>query len=116
MFSVLYSPLFSADVFLFACYTHTFFFNDEAPTDIYTLSLHDALPIRDALVVRPSRVRRRDLALPLLDRRQDGDDQNRHGDDQPPGEEASIAFAAGRFGLADRRDDDDHRERDRGEA
>src|SRR5439155_24447415 len=24
---------------------HSFFFNDPAPTDIYTLSLHDALPI-----------------------------------------------------------------------
>src|SRR5438874_6256645 len=25
--------------------THLFFFNDPAPTEIYTLSLHDALPI-----------------------------------------------------------------------
>src|SRR4051812_49742884 len=28
-----------------------FFFNDTAPTEIYTLSLHDALPIYDAQVV-----------------------------------------------------------------
>src|SRR6478672_5137966 len=28
--------------FLFSCF---FFFNDPAPTEIYTLSLHDALPI-----------------------------------------------------------------------
>src|SRR4029434_8849072 len=26
-------------------HTHTFFFNDTATTEIYTLSLHDALPI-----------------------------------------------------------------------
>src|SRR5690349_23012179 len=26
---------------------HDFFFKDTAPTEIYTLSLHDALPIRD---------------------------------------------------------------------
>src|SRR5438093_119030 len=32
-----------------------FFFNDTAPTEIYTLSLHDALPIsRSACSVRPS--------------------------------------------------------------
>src|SRR5256885_7178869 len=29
-----------------------FFFNDTATTEIYTLSLHDALPISDRLVVR----------------------------------------------------------------
>src|SRR5579863_6108148 len=39
-----------ADVFLvgkcaFASYVHFFFFNDTATTEIYTLSLHDALPI-----------------------------------------------------------------------
>ena len=28
-----------------------FFFNDPAPTEIYTLSLHDALPICDVSVV-----------------------------------------------------------------
>src|SRR6202021_3257543 len=27
------------------CYSPTFFFNDTATTEIYTLSLHDALPI-----------------------------------------------------------------------
>src|SRR2546422_11285850 len=27
------------------CSTHLFFFNDTATTEIYTLSLHDALPI-----------------------------------------------------------------------
>src|SRR3712207_6987540 len=30
-----------------------FFFNDTATTEIYTLSLHDALPISDPRVVRP---------------------------------------------------------------
>src|SRR5260370_1263410 len=33
-----------------------FFFNDTAPTEIYTLSLHDALPISAATVVVPERV------------------------------------------------------------
>src|SRR5437667_11189797 len=28
-----------------ACHTRAFFFNDTATTEIYTLSLHDALPI-----------------------------------------------------------------------
>src|SRR3712207_6965101 len=31
---------------------HVFFFNDTATTEIYTLSLHDALPISDACAVR----------------------------------------------------------------
>src|SRR5260221_4834941 len=30
-----------------------FFFNDTATTEIYTLSLHDALPILKALLLRP---------------------------------------------------------------
>src|SRR5438034_2459924 len=29
----------------FSCLFHFFFFNDTAPPEIYTLSLHDALPI-----------------------------------------------------------------------
>src|SRR3712207_9097175 len=34
-----------------------FFFNDTATTEIYTLSLHDALPISRARQVRPARLR-----------------------------------------------------------
>src|SRR5690349_23454143 len=30
---------------IFICYSTLFFFNDTATTEIYTLSLHDALPI-----------------------------------------------------------------------
>src|SRR3712207_6950303 len=56
-----------------------FFFNDTATTEIYTLSLHDALPILDGAVVerrrrqdfREGRVvgrRRRDPDLEVLDR------------------------------------------------
>src|SRR6266853_3440157 len=30
---------------IFFCYSFCFFFNDTATTEIYTLSLHDALPI-----------------------------------------------------------------------
>src|SRR2546427_8763942 len=43
-----------------ACYF--FFFNDTATTEIYTLSLHDALPISAGHAERPYRVPRR---LPL---------------------------------------------------
>ena len=32
-----------------------FFFNDTATTEIYTLSLHDALPISSELIHRPTR-------------------------------------------------------------
>src|SRR5438067_4724657 len=32
-------------IFFSALFSHTFFFNDTATTEIYTLSLHDALPI-----------------------------------------------------------------------
>src|SRR2546427_7654295 len=34
-----------------AAVTHSFFFNDTATTEIYTLSLHDALPILPQLAV-----------------------------------------------------------------
>src|SRR5262245_62466747 len=40
-------------------YTLLFFFNGTATTEIYTLSLHDALPISAASPVRAHRVRRR---------------------------------------------------------
>src|SRR3712207_9541966 len=61
-----------------------FFFNDTATTEIYTLSLHDALPISDA---QPGRGHRRD---PRADRR--------------PGDGAGRADADhARAGLPDRR-------------
>src|SRR6266478_9824745 len=34
---------------MFFCFVFFFFFNDTATTEIYTLSLHDALPILSAL-------------------------------------------------------------------
>src|SRR5438876_11417197 len=37
---------------------HCFFFNDTAPTEIYTLSLHDALPISSTPSTRPPTGRR----------------------------------------------------------
>src|SRR5947208_7537450 len=37
--------LFFRVVLLYSLYCRFFFFNDTAPTEIYTLSLHDALPI-----------------------------------------------------------------------
>src|SRR3712207_8455740 len=52
---------------------YVFFFNDTATTEIYTLSLHDALPIsadgvrqdpkRPGPAPRPGRVRKRDVPL-----------------------------------------------------
>src|SRR2546421_10857317 len=42
---------------------HFFFFNDTAPTEIYTLSLHDALPISS----RSSRARWRMAVVPRRD-------------------------------------------------
>src|SRR2546422_10172352 len=37
--------LFMFFMFLFSLFSYFFFFNDTATTEIYTLSLHDALPI-----------------------------------------------------------------------
>src|SRR3712207_7349569 len=56
--------------------THFFFFNDTATTEIYTLSLHDALPIyqgqdRDRSHHRP-RLARNDLRQGLPGTRQSG--------------------------------------------
>src|SRR5260370_9408044 len=43
-----------------------FFFNDPAPTEIYTLSLHDALPIWHQLIEKPKPLlRKRKLRLAL---------------------------------------------------
>src|SRR3712207_7837604 len=46
----------------------SFFFNDTATTEIYTLSLHDALPIlfMSELVHRPRRLRRREGVRALV--------------------------------------------------
>src|SRR5258708_34883339 len=43
-----------------------FFFNDTATTEIYTLSLHDALPI--SAIPADQAPRRRASSLPLIDR------------------------------------------------
>src|SRR5947207_14117746 len=51
MIYLFYIAPFSSSSFFF------FFFNDTAPTEIYTLSLHDALPISSRL--RPARSRTR---------------------------------------------------------
>src|SRR5437588_5319699 len=40
-------------IFLFFYYVFFFFFNDTATTEIYTLSLHDALPILNPHVSNP---------------------------------------------------------------
>ena len=38
-------------MFFFFCFSFFFFFNDTATTEIYTLSLHDALPISSGFEV-----------------------------------------------------------------
>src|SRR5215213_9021294 len=48
-------------MFCFYVFLFFFFFNDTATTEIYTLSLHDALPIQECRL----RVARRRLGLPL---------------------------------------------------
>src|SRR6266542_1810307 len=41
--------MFLLSIFMFVIFYFLFFFNDTATTEIYTLSLHDALPIYPAL-------------------------------------------------------------------
>src|SRR3712207_6858638 len=62
-----------------------FFFNDTATTEIYTLSLHDALPICCRFIVRHSRSSRRRVRLvPGLE----------FDTDHPPAlESSSVSFA-----------------------
>src|SRR5256885_15361631 len=45
-------------------YIYIFFFNDTATTEIYTLSLHDALPISHCRTSRNTRSRSRNTAFP----------------------------------------------------
>src|SRR5947207_15392149 len=47
------SPCFYLTILLVFLLLFFFFFNDTATTEIYTLSLHDALPILPAGVIRP---------------------------------------------------------------
>src|SRR3712207_9361444 len=51
----------------FSCFFF-FFFNDPATTEIYTLSLHDALPISLPRLLGPRRARRRAAAANLRPR------------------------------------------------
>src|SRR2546427_11392955 len=41
-------------MYISVAYCHIFFFNDTATTEIYTLSLHDALPICDTASSPPT--------------------------------------------------------------
>src|SRR5215204_7051108 len=60
--------------FLYLCLLHSstfFFFNDTATTEIYTLSLHDALPINPIAAVtglRSGEIARNEAAAKMLDR------------------------------------------------
>src|SRR5471032_3692985 len=46
-----------------SCYVYFFFFNDTATTEIYTLSLHDALPIWRCSIAAPGRAPRRRIKV-----------------------------------------------------
>src|SRR5258708_29625565 len=52
------------------CYMYSFFFNDTATTEIYSLSLHDALPISHLFFTREDFVDRRYGALLVASRTQ----------------------------------------------
>src|SRR2546430_12610911 len=54
------------DIFLY--YVLFFFFNDTATTEIYTLSLHDALPISHGLGVERRRIGRRSRVAVVVHR------------------------------------------------
>src|SRR5258708_32786754 len=49
-----------------------FFFNDAAPTEIYTLSLHDALPISAVDMVAEGKLSTRDAVLRIDPAKLDG--------------------------------------------
>src|SRR3712207_7030078 len=57
-----------------------FFFNDTATTEIYTLSLHDALPICRSHAQQQREIRAR-AAIPVRDRR----DHHEHQHERPDG-------------------------------
>src|ERR1043166_5386020 len=67
----------------------SFFFNDTATTEIYTLSLHDALPISDRGAGRPHR--RSDRAPEQRDQRHRGTD---------PRSEEHTSELQSRFGIS----------------
>src|SRR5947209_9925036 len=53
------------DVFVMSLLIFFFFFNDAAPTEIYTLSLHDALPILPSASTRASSSLTRSCSGPM---------------------------------------------------
>src|SRR5215217_8339613 len=57
MFVLTFLSFFCFFLFFFFCF---FFFNDPATTEIYTLSLHDALPSRPVQPATPVPARRRE--------------------------------------------------------
>src|SRR5438874_9106270 len=67
-------------------YDPLFFFNDTATTDIYTLSLHDALPISPR-TARPARAQGSPRHRPAAPRRPRGDPPRRPG---PPRDRKST--------------------------
>src|SRR6266849_10660322 len=56
-------PCASRSTYISTSSPHFFFFDDTATTEIYTLSLHDALPISDALQLRDVDERHRPARL-----------------------------------------------------
>src|SRR5258708_29425863 len=54
------------------CYPPFFFFNDTATTEIYTLSLHDALPISSSPIPNPASTTHPPACTSTSSRRTDG--------------------------------------------
>src|SRR5438552_11547147 len=74
LYCLILSPLCLPSIFLFF-----FFFNDTPTTEIYTLSLHDALPILDARIRVRGHARREVSAGARLQR---GESSHRHPPDR----------------------------------
>src|SRR6267143_89772 len=82
-------------------YLVCFFFNDTATTEIYTLSLHDALPISSSIATRSAS---RCPIAPAYDPAPSGDRRRRGTGSQPPARASgglprgTAAFYCGRSG------------------
>src|SRR5438067_5721896 len=64
-----------------SCLSRLFFFNDTATTEIYPLSLHDALPIWNPCAVCSGKIQNRQIAMLMSHRCPERElHVNRHGD------------------------------------
>src|SRR5258705_6077383 len=86
-------------------YHSFFFFNDTATTEIYTLSLHDALPICRRHLRRTdqpcrSPARRRDCSRPLAERRKSTAEHRRRDLQPQTGDRKSTRLNSSHLGIS----------------